>query len=60
MRKMNWPAPHALQVLASPEHGFFLWTPLARSLCGCAGLAGCLACRGDLNRCAGDRRVHAR
>ena len=28
-RKMNWQAPHALQVLASPEHGFFLWTPLA-------------------------------
>jgi hypothetical protein len=29
MRKMNWQAPHALEVLASPEHGFFLWTPLA-------------------------------
>lgn len=29
MRKMNWQAPHALDVLASPEHGFFLWTPLA-------------------------------
>jgi hypothetical protein len=29
MRKMNWQAPHAFQVLASPEHGFFLWTPLA-------------------------------
>jgi hypothetical protein len=28
-RKMNWQAPHALEVLASPEHGFFLWTPLA-------------------------------
>ena len=28
-RKMNWTAPHALQVLASPEHGFFFWTPLA-------------------------------
>lgn len=28
-RKMSWYAPHALQVLASPEHGFFLWTPLA-------------------------------
>ncbi|MDQ3350106.1 MAG: hypothetical protein M3545_19340, partial [Acidobacteriota bacterium] len=28
-RKMNWAAPHALQVLASPEHGFFFWTPLA-------------------------------
>jgi len=28
-RKMNWQAPHALEVLASPEHGFFIWTPLA-------------------------------
>jgi hypothetical protein len=28
-RKMNWMAPHALQVLLSPEHGFFIWTPLA-------------------------------
>jgi hypothetical protein len=26
---MNWQAPHALDVLMSPEHGFFLWTPLA-------------------------------
>jgi hypothetical protein len=28
-RKMFWNAPHALQVLADPEHGFFFWTPLA-------------------------------
>jgi hypothetical protein len=28
-RKMYWNAPHALQVLADPEHGFFFWTPLA-------------------------------
>ena len=27
--KMQWWAPHALQVLFSPEHGFFVWTPLA-------------------------------
>ncbi|HYT73350.1 MAG TPA: hypothetical protein VEL79_01260 [Vicinamibacterales bacterium] len=27
--KMSWTAPHALQVLASPGHGFFVWTPLA-------------------------------
>ena len=27
--KMKWYAPHALQVLFSPEHGFFVWTPLA-------------------------------
>ena len=36
-RKMNWVAPHALQVLFSPEHGFFIWTPLA--LIALAGLA---------------------
>ena len=29
IRKMSWYSPHALQVLADPEHGFFLWTPLA-------------------------------
>jgi hypothetical protein len=28
-RKMNWVAPHALEVLFSPAHGFFVWTPLA-------------------------------
>ncbi len=35
-RKMTWTAPHALQVLFSPEHGFFVWTPLA--LLALAGL----------------------
>jgi hypothetical protein len=35
-RKMNWMAPHGLQVLFSPEHGFFVWTPLA--LIAIAGL----------------------
>jgi hypothetical protein len=34
--KMNWMAPHALQVLFSPSHGFFVWTPLA--LVALAGL----------------------
>jgi hypothetical protein len=28
-RKMYWYSPHALQVLASPHHGLFFWTPLA-------------------------------
>ena len=28
-RKMSWHAPHALEVLASPSHGLFFWTPLA-------------------------------
>jgi hypothetical protein len=35
-RKMNWTAPHGLQVLVSPEHGLFAWTPLA--LVALAGL----------------------
>ncbi len=35
-RKMTWSAPHALQVLFSPDHGFFAWTPLA--LIALAGL----------------------
>ena len=28
-RKMTWSAPHAVEVVASPAHGFFVWTPLA-------------------------------
>ncbi len=28
-RKMYWNSPHAFEILTSPEHGFFLWTPLA-------------------------------
>jgi hypothetical protein len=28
-QKMHWLAPYALQVLASPTHGFVFWTPLA-------------------------------
>ncbi|MFI5177430.1 MAG: hypothetical protein ACHQO8_02645 [Vicinamibacterales bacterium] len=35
-RKMTWTAPHSLQVLFSPEHGLFMWTPLA--LVAIAGL----------------------
>jgi hypothetical protein len=35
-RKMTWTAPHAPGVLASPQHGLFVWTPLA--LLACAGL----------------------
>jgi hypothetical protein len=27
--KMKWHAPHVLEVLSSPEHGYFVWTPLA-------------------------------
>jgi hypothetical protein len=35
-RKMTWTAPHALEVLGSPAHGFLIWTPLA--LLAVAGL----------------------
>jgi hypothetical protein len=28
-RKMTWWSPHALDVLWSPQHGLFFWTPLA-------------------------------
>jgi hypothetical protein len=46
-RKMIWSAPHALQVLFSPEHGLFVWTPLA--LLAVAGLVA-LAVRGGDDR----------
>jgi hypothetical protein len=48
--KMNWVAPHAGQVLFSPEHGFFVWTPLA--LIAFAGLL-VLAARGGSYRRVG-------
>jgi hypothetical protein len=51
-RKMSWEAPNALNVLASPAHGFFIWTPLA--VFAIAGLIF-LAVRGP----AGARRIGA-
>ena len=42
-RKMSWHGPHVLEVLASPSHGFLIWTPLA--LLAIAGLVA-LAVRG--------------
>ena len=42
-RKMNWLSPHALDVLASPEHGLLFWTPLA--LLAIVGLAAGVAGR---------------
>ena len=36
-RKMSWMSPHGLQVLGSPRHGLFFWTPLV--LLSLAGLA---------------------
>jgi hypothetical protein len=39
-RKMNWLSPHALDVLVSPRHGLFFWTPLVvLSLAGLVWLA---------------------
>jgi hypothetical protein len=37
-QKMTWTAPNAWRVLASPDNGWFFWTPLA--LLALAGLAG--------------------
>jgi hypothetical protein len=48
-RKMSWASPHALQVLFSPEHGLFVWTPLAAL--GVAGLMA-MAWRPDRRRVA--------
>ena len=42
-RKMDWGAPHALDVLLSPAHGFLFWTPIA--IVALAGLVW-LALRG--------------
>ncbi|HVD92467.1 MAG TPA: hypothetical protein VNC21_09305 [Vicinamibacterales bacterium] len=42
--KMNWRATHALQVLFSPEHGLFVWTPVA--LLALAGIVCLLAASG--------------
>lgn len=47
-RKMSWYSPHALQVLASPSHGFFFWTPLA--IPAIAGLCLMAAQRQDADR----------
>jgi len=53
--KMRWAAPHALQVLLSPEHGLFIWTPLA--LLSVAGLLLRIATPGaETGRPASTRR----
>lgn len=59
-RKMTWTAPHALEVLGSPEHGFFFWTPIG--VLGMAGLcalaAGSAAAADDPGRIrVSDRRL---
>jgi hypothetical protein len=52
-RKMSWNSPHALEVLASPEHGLLFWTPLL--LLSLAGLVWLMLTRGDPG---GDNRGH--
>lgn len=54
-RKMNWLAPHAWQVLASPEHGFLLWTPMAGL--ALAGLVVLARQAGDGGREVATRRI---
>ena len=49
-RKMFWTAPHALQVMFSPEHGLFVWTPLA--LVALTGLVVVATLGGDRRRVA--------
>ena len=51
-RKMNWVSPHALEVLFSPAHGFFVWTPLAL-----IALAGLLVLPPGGGRHAGGQQV---
>ncbi len=63
-RKMFWSAPHALQVLADPQHGFFFWTPLAvLAVIGLIVLAGLKASATGLSavegRPADTRRIGA-
>ncbi|MGE5358208.1 MAG: hypothetical protein ACM3NQ_04265 [Bacteroidales bacterium] len=56
-RKLTWTAPHAWQVLGSPEHGFLFWTPLA--ILAIAGLVLLAFGRDDLSAPTdgnGDRR----
>ncbi|ODS55741.1 MAG: hypothetical protein ABS36_09080 [Acidobacteria bacterium SCN 69-37] len=48
-RKMTWSSPHFFDVLISPQHGLFLWTPLAAV--AIAGLIWLLV--------SGGRRAHA-
>ena len=49
---MTWTAPHGLEVLFSPRHGFVFWTPLA--VLAIAGLVWLAA------RSHGERRLVAR
>jgi hypothetical protein len=54
---MSWNAPHALQVLADPQHGFFFWTPLA--VLAVIGLVLMMAGRGTNPRHPSCGSLHA-
>jgi hypothetical protein len=51
---MKWYAPHALEVLGSPGHGYFVWTPLAAL--AFVGLLLLAIPLGDLSREGGSYR----
>ena len=53
----DWASPHALDVLVSPEHGLFFWTPLA--VLAIAGLVAADRAPGA-PRAVGRRRAHPR
>jgi len=53
--RMLWHAPHFADVLASPNHGFFVWTPLA--VAALAGLAWFAATGGGVVDRARARRI---
>jgi hypothetical protein len=54
-RKLTWTSPHALEVLFSPEHGLFAWTPLAAiAIAGLVWLAV-----GRLRQSSGEPGTHA-
>ena len=49
--KMDWAAPHAIEVLLSAEHGLVAWTPMtALALCGLVWLAWRPEAGGRLDR----------
>jgi hypothetical protein len=54
--KMLWTAPHALQVLVSPEHGWFVWSPLAL-LCVAGLLVWSIAPPAGRQSAAATRRI---
>lgn len=54
-RKLSWLAPHALDVLVSPAHGLFAWTPVAA-----LALVGLVWYASGVSRAAGHVRSDGR